>query len=47
MNEKMQLTRIESTNNVKKVFSFKGDLNRMRTSNKTMNEKRNKKKKQH
>jgi hypothetical protein len=44
INELKEPTRIERTNNNKKIFSLMGDLNRMSTSNKTMMEKRNKKK---
>jgi hypothetical protein len=44
INEKKDLTRIARTNNKKKIFSFMGDLNFIRTSNKTMMEKINIKK---
>jgi hypothetical protein len=44
MNKLKEATRIPRTNIKKNIFSFMGDLNRMRTSNKTMIEKRNVKK---
>jgi hypothetical protein len=44
INNKKEPAKIANTNIKKKVFSLMGDLNRMRTSNKTMMEKRNKKK---
>jgi hypothetical protein len=44
INKQKELTIIASTNNKKKNFSLMGDVNRMRTSNKTMMEKINKKK---
>jgi hypothetical protein len=42
IDKKKEPTRSANTNNKKKLFSLIGDLNRMRTSNKTMIEKRNK-----
>jgi hypothetical protein len=44
INKQKEPTRRANTNIKKKVFSFMGDLKRMRTSNKTMMEKINKKK---
>jgi hypothetical protein len=40
INKQKELTIIASTNNKKKIFSLMGDVNRMRTSNKTIMEKR-------
>ena len=44
INEKKDLTRIARTNIKKKIFSLMGDLNLIKTSNKTMMEKINIKK---
>jgi len=44
INKQKEPTRIANTNNMKNIFSLMGDLNRMRTSNKTIMEKINKKK---
>jgi hypothetical protein len=44
INKQKEPTRRASTNIKKKVFSLMGDLNRMRTSKKTITEKINKKK---
>jgi hypothetical protein len=47
INKQKELTRTASTNKMKKVFSLMGDLNRIRTSKRTMTEKRNTKKYKH
>jgi hypothetical protein len=44
INKQKEPTRSANTNNKKKIFSLMGDVNRMRTSNKTIMEKRNIKK---
>jgi len=44
INKQKEPTRRANTNIKKKIFSLMGDLKRMRTSNKTMMEKINKKK---